>query len=274
MRHRPLFIVKLGGSIITHKNREFPSIRKVNIVRIGKALVKNFDLKKYRLILVHGAGSFGHLSAKKFDLAQGTKDHPEKLFRALENQALDQELNTQMVKILQTTALPVTGIKTSSVVTNKEGELSSFEMKALLAALDTNTIPLLYGDMVFDTSWGMSICSGDVLTPFLAEKLKATKIFYASDVDGIFTRDPFQYRDAKLIREISLSGLLSGKISLSRSHNIDVTAGFKGKFEIYKKRVFPSLQAIHVFNGLKSENFNFISRKSTRVPGTIIDAKK
>ena len=59
-----LTILKLGGSVITDKRAEDGVVKVNEIQRIAKE-ISGF---KGKLIIVHGAGSFGHPQAKKFAL--------------------------------------------------------------------------------------------------------------------------------------------------------------------------------------------------------------
>ena len=59
-------VIKWGGGLITHKDQLCTANTEV-IESLAKACA---DSSK-RLVIVHGAGSFGHLKAKKFRLAEG-----------------------------------------------------------------------------------------------------------------------------------------------------------------------------------------------------------
>ena len=69
---REMIILKFGGSLITDKKKESPTINEENLKRIGSILSKH----SHEFIIVHGAGSFGHPIAKKFDLASGLNNNP------------------------------------------------------------------------------------------------------------------------------------------------------------------------------------------------------
>lgn len=256
MPKKEILILKLGGSIVTLKHLGKPAIRRAHVKRIVAVIKKSYDPKKHSLILIHGAGSFGHLHAHTHGLAQGTKDHPEKTLRAVENQSLDAALNSALTAIFVEAGLPVVGLPTRTLAFNSAGKLKGLEAKSISAALSVGAIPLLHGDMVFDTAWGLSVCSGDVLTPELARIFSVEKVFFASDVDGIFTKDPHQFVDAALIKETTLQEMASGRIQMSESHNVDVTGGLSKKFSFFQKN--SSLKNIYLFNGLKLENFSSI----------------
>ena len=61
-----VYIVKLGGSVITDKNQPF-SIRKIIISNL-LTQIKNSEKK---IIIVHGGGSFGHPLAKEYQIHKG-----------------------------------------------------------------------------------------------------------------------------------------------------------------------------------------------------------
>ncbi len=268
------YLLKIGGSVLTLKSASQAKLRHTLATNIGAALARAYDPKKMRLILIHGVGSFGHLHAHTHGLAKGTKDATQKIPLALENNTLNQALSARLANIFQSSHLPVASINTASVAINHAGKLEILTTDAIENALRIGAIPMLHGDMIFDSSWGMSICSGDALIPFLAKKFAVEKIFFASDVDGIFSCDPHKWNEAKFIKETNLDDLLSGKsTTLSGSHHTDVTDGFRGKFGVFQNHSFPHPEEIRVFNGLNPKNFASIFKKSFAI-GTRISIKK
>ncbi len=256
MLKKKYIIVKLGGSIATLKYLSRPAVRRVHLQRIAQMIHATYDSKKHALILIHGAGSFGHLHAHTHGLVLGTKDHSEKTFRAVENQSLDAFLNSEITRIFIQAGLPVVGMPTRTLVTNTRGKLTSLETHCITAALDAGAIPLLHGDMVFDTAWGLSICGGDVLMAQLTSFFPVKNVFFASDVDGIFTKDPHQYTDATLIKKTTLETIINGTLKLDTSHNTDVTGGLSKKFSLFRTDTL--LENIYLFNGLKPKNYSCI----------------
>jgi isopentenyl phosphate kinase len=271
MPKKQVLIVKLGGSIVTLKHLGRPAIRRTHVSKIASILKKQYDPLKHALILIHGAGSFGHLHAHQYGLSQGTKDQSQKTFRAIENQSLDARLNAELTTLFVTTGLPVVGLPTRTIAKNEAGKLSSLNIDSIESTLSVGAIPLLHGDMVFDTTWGLSVCSGDVLVPELARRFSADSVFFASDVDGIYTADPHQYSNATLIQKTTLEELSLGTIQMGKSHNIDVTGGLSKKFSLFYK--MPSLEEIRLFNGLVPKNFSFIFDQR-KFFGTTIIVKK
>ncbi len=271
MTKKELIIIKLGGSIVTLKHLSRPAIRSAHVGRIAAVLKRHYRPKKHALILIHGAGSFGHIHAHKYDLALGTKNHKEKLYRATENQSLDATLNAGLTALFIAAGLPVVGMPSRTLALNTRGKLSSLNAHPIEVALNSNAIPLLHGDMIFDTTWGLSVCSGDVLVAELARIFSTKKVFFASDVDGIFSQDPHKHKHAVLIEKTTLQEISNGSLKLEQSHNIDITGGLSKKFSFFKK--IASLEYIFLFNGLQSETFSFpFSQK--KFFGTTIRTKK
>ena len=64
-------ILKLGGSVITDKAADQGIVREADLLRIAK------EVSEYRgkMIVVHGAGSFGHTYAKKYGLDMGFENY-------------------------------------------------------------------------------------------------------------------------------------------------------------------------------------------------------
>ena len=57
-----MILLKIGGSVLTDKRRE-STLREDNLRMVARQIA---DAKSSRLILVHGAGSFGHPQVVKY----------------------------------------------------------------------------------------------------------------------------------------------------------------------------------------------------------------
>ena len=256
--NKKIVILKIGGSVITQKNRKGTYVRRKLLFQIAdelhEVLKKNKDLQ---LIIIHGAGSSGHQLAKKYKLATGVRNDQKKWKGSLLTRIANQELNLEITKIFSEQGLRVTPVHTASVVIQKDGDIDICERGVLDESLRNDCIPLLYGEMVFDTDLGMSVCSGDASAVYLADMFNAERILYASDVDGVFDKDPYIHSDAKFIKTISLKNICSNKkIILSQSHHVDVTGGIQNKIvSLYKNGLPEDLKQVIIFNGLKKNAF-------------------
>ena len=55
-----LVIIKVGGSVITDKKSSEPKLNENNLEIFARDVSKIFRKKSARLIICHGAGSYGH----------------------------------------------------------------------------------------------------------------------------------------------------------------------------------------------------------------------
>jgi isopentenyl phosphate kinase len=250
---KPLYILKIGGSVVTFKDKPGFSVQTELLEKIAKHIKKALNQKKFDLILIHGAGAAGHQLAKKHNHAQGTLTSSS-FMGALESRVANQKLNLAINEIFNKSRLKTLSVHTASTIMYKNNKLNFFNKKIIKETLRQNCIPLLYGEMVFDKDLGMAICSGDVIASYLSKKLKAKKIFFASDIDGIFDKDPHINKDAKLIKKIKIDEI-EKKSQISESHNIDTTGGLLGKIKNITKSHHSNLEKVEIFNGFKPINF-------------------
>lgn len=265
---KPLYILKIGGSVATHKNRSGFSVRKLLLKKIAKSIKEARDEKAFDLILIHGAGAAGHQLAKQYGLQGGTGNNNKKQHGAFLSRFANQKLDIAVAGSLFEGGLRIVSVHTASTIVQKNGKITSCNLKIIKESLDRQCIPLLYGEMVLDEDLGMSICSGDAIASFLAKKMNASKIFFASDIEGIFERDPHVFKNARLVEKISLKNL-EKQIKLSKSHNVDVTGGIRGKIKNIEKSIEESAESAEIFNGLKTENYKKILL-GEKFPHTII----
>lgn len=256
----------------TFKHRPGISVRKNLLRKIAQAIASSRKEKDFRLILIHGAGGAGHQLAHKYGLKDGIGKSDKKWLGAFESRLANQQLDTAITQIFTSAGLRITPAHTASIIIQKNKRIFDCNIRIIEEALRWDCIPLIYGEMVFDTELGMSICSGDAIAPYLAEKLAAEKIFFASDIEGVFDQDPHRYKNAKLVERIGLAHIRKAA-KLTESHNTDVTGGLKGKISQLDLGSSKSLESIEIFNGLKSDNFKKILL-GEKFPHTKIYIKK
>lgn len=251
------YILKIGGSVVTHKDGQGLKIRKNVIREIAVELVKVLKKKPLNLIIIHGAGSFGHRIAKKYNLQEGVGRDWAKWAGVVQTKLLCQELNLEFSKICAGQDLPVFLVQPAAVIINKNKKIKTFNLQGLKAALKNKLIPVLYGDVIFDEVLGASICSGDSMAAYLANEMNIEKIFFATDVAGIYTADPYINKKASLVEKVFLKDLFNHDIQLKQSHSTDVTGGIKGKLgEFLKFNTNVNLKEINIFNGLDAKNYS------------------
>lgn len=171
------------------------------------------------LLIVHGAGSFGHPEAFAHGLARGAdRGNREGIF--LTHQAVC-TLNQMMVRALREAGVEAIGIHPMAGSFARAGRLESMEIRPLRILMDIGVIPVLHGDVVMDAVQGACIVSGDQIVRYLAEKSGFSRVGLATDVPGVL--DP----SGRVMERITPA--TAGGISTGGSQHTDVTGGMGGK---------------------------------------------
>lgn len=246
---KQLIIIKLGGSVITNKKRSRPVPRVETIQLLAKQVQKLYASGKYSLIIVHGAGSFGHPLALKYQLHQGMYTAQQRLGFGYTAKAM-LDLNNILVSKLLKRSLPAVTLPPRAFTQQTGGSLKPFNYQLIRKLLEQGMLPVLFGDVVLDNNLGCSILSGDKIVAFLARKLAAKKVIFLSDVDGIFNKDPKKFPDAALIPQINNSNIDSVIAQLDNSNTKDVTGGMKGKI-LSIQETLAGIEVV-ITNGLKN----------------------
>ena len=79
---KPLYILKIGGSVATYKNRPGFSVRSSLLKKIAISIREAQKKENFDLILIHGAGAAGHQLAKQYGLQRGTGKNQKKMHGA------------------------------------------------------------------------------------------------------------------------------------------------------------------------------------------------
>jgi len=223
-----LIVLKIGGSVISDKKSIVPKANLDVMKRVSKEIASVYNKKKMKLIIIHGAGSYGHQIVNKTKIGEGIKNN-EQLKAFAETQRLQNELNCIFTKYLIEEGLPAIPCQASSFAVMDSGRIVKMDLSAIEGFLETGMIPVLYGVPAYDETQKCSILSGDQIAPYLAVKLNARKIIHATNVDGVFTGDPNLSPNAKLIPEINSKNIEQVKEWLTGSTATDVTGGMFGK---------------------------------------------
>lgn len=218
---RELIVLKLGGSLITDKEKPFILRRNV-LEDIGRELREIWPTP---LIIVHGGGSYAHPVAKSYKVSEGYRT-PEHLKGFIETAKTVRRLNNEVVEILTNSGFPCIGIPASTFIITKDGKIETCNLDAFFTALDIGVTPVTCGDAVFDRVLKFTILSGDTIASYLSVRLRAKKIVFALDVDGVYVRDRFT-GEVKLAEKLT-PGM---PIEVFKTIEEDVTGGIIKKVE-------------------------------------------
>ena len=269
-KNNNIFILKLGGSLLTDKNKPF-SIRE----DIVKGSVRQIVDAKEKLILVHGGGSFGHPLAKKYSIMNGIDSTiPNQVLGLTETHQSMNEFNSYLIKLFLENKYPVLSIQASSIFIKDSQEISASHMEVIETALDLNILPILYGDIILDKQGSFSIISGDQIILELCknlDKYTISKVIFTMETDGIYINDNESGDDCILTTEC-YSDQLENLNLASLGQKIDVTGGIKGKINFIQKICNHDIP-VQLINGLK-EDYIFKSLKNEKLNCTNILLKR
>jgi isopentenyl phosphate kinase len=205
-------ILKIGGSILTDKSRELAA-RPLEISRIAREISSQPD----DLVLVHGAGSFGHIPARKYRLSQ---EFNLEGLRVTHNSVA--RLCEQVVQALGQAGVQSLPVHPLSCIQLHNGRIESFFLKPIKLMLERGIVPVLHGDVAMDLARGAAIVSGDQLVTYLATALRAEVVAVGSNVDGVLVL-------GKPLQSISRMDLPEFLSTIGGSAGVDVTGGMRGK---------------------------------------------
>ena len=225
--------MKLGGSVLPDK-AQYRMPRPDVLARLAQELAH----AQGPLAVVHGAGSYGHVLARRHGLAEGGGD-PAAAARV---HADVRQLQSLVCGALQDAGLHALALSTSDL------GLDGIPPRAR-DALALGFVPVAPGDVVLDAQQRWRILSGDVLMVALAKALKPQRAVFVTDVDGIHDTWP---RGRLLPRIGPNDSPFAGD-----ARGADVTGGMAGKLRRARDVAAAGCEVL-VVNGL--------------VPGRVADA--
>lgn len=231
-------LLKLGGSAITVKEG-YMKANVVHIAALAKAVANVWDKGVKDLIIVHGAGSFGHALVLKYKLDNGVRTMQEQE-GCRKTQEACTELSKLVVDALAKEGVPAVSIPPHSIVVSNNKRIEMFDESPIFDALGKGKLPVLYGDMVMDSSLGFSVCSGDQIVAYLAKW--ADSVIMASAVDGVMA-------GGKVVPLINRKNFAAVAKHLKKSDKPDVTGGMAGKV----KEIMNMGKPAYVVNATKPE---------------------
>lgn len=219
-------IIKLGGSLLTDKQTPYKLNQEIlNSVSNEIQQCLNQGLIK-ELVIVHGVGSFGHPPVLKYNLHKGFKSRSQ-LINISETQYRVNGFRQKVTRALFKAGIPVNYFHSSSIFLGKNFRVQDYYLKPLKGYLDIGLVPVIGGDMMFDTEHGFSVLSGDIITIILAKELKMDTVVFATDVKGVFNENPKKSKNAKIVKQIKISEI-AGLIKEMKSEN-DASNAMAGK---------------------------------------------
>jgi isopentenyl phosphate kinase len=224
--------IKLGGSVITDKTgqeaADLPLITRL-AAELAQARSARPDMA---IILGHGSGSFGHHYAARYGVHHGLapgSDYSGFAFTA----AAALRLNRIVVEALLAADLPALALQPSASLQARAGQIVTWATPPLEHALSHGLIPVIHGDVAFDSAQGSAIISTESLLAHLAlaTQLRPSRVILVGE-EAVYSADPRRDPNAQrvpLITAANLASVLNGTVG---SHAVDVTGGMRSKLEL------------------------------------------
>lgn len=276
---KELVLLKLGGSLITNKTQPYTPLLDVMAdiaVQVKTALQSNPDL---RLIIGHGAGSFGHVPASEYHTRDGLPPRASPLSHRERDKDEDNywkgfaevwyqasALNRHVMQALHKTDVRAVTLPPSASVIASNGQVSVWETTAIRMALSSGIVPVIYGDVVFDEVRGGTILSTEDLFMHLARALSPERILLAGLEPAVWSDFPARTQRVEKITRDTFEEISA---SVGQSDGADVTGGMESKVKqmLDLVRENPEL-TVQIFSG--KELGNIVRALSGEVLGTLI----
>ena len=168
-------VLKVGGSLAENPTSLTKLCRKLSVLT-----------KDHRIVIVPGGGEFAD-TVRKLDKTYGLSDVVAHKMAIV---AMDQY------------GLFLSDITPNSYVSHSLEEISNPVKDKVPIFLPSQ---LMFREDPLKNSWDVT---SDTIAAYIADKLHAKKLVLVTDVDGIFSQDPKQNVDTKLIEELSAKELL------------------------------------------------------------------
>jgi isopentenyl phosphate kinase len=276
---KELVFLKLGGSLITDKTQPYtPRLDVMDnlALQIKIALQTRPDL---RLVIGHGAGSFGHVPASEYRTRDGlppratplthrerdeTEENYWKGFAEVWYQA--SALNRFVMKALHNAEVRAVSLSPVSSVISSTGQVSVWETTPLRMALSAGIVPVIHGDVVFDEVRGGTILSTEDLFTHLARALNPDRILLAGLEAAVWEDFPARTKKIEKITPATFEEVSAG---VGKAAGADVTGGMESKVGQMLRLVedVPGL-TVQVFSG--DEPGNLVRALTGETLGTVI----
>ena len=205
-----MILIKLGGSIITNKEKPLSARRKAI-----DSILNQIKRIREPMILVHGGGSYGHYWSVKYDMHTKPAKYDMRGVSIVKNSMIDLNkiiLNSAVKNRINAYCLPPTDFMNGNKpIKNKILTINEIAKSGLT--------PITYGDALWFGKKKSYILSGDVIMSMIGKILKPRLSIFVLDVEGVYSNT----KSKKLIRDFKKEKPIISK------NKIDVTGGMTRK---------------------------------------------
>jgi isopentenyl phosphate kinase len=260
-----MIFLKLGGSLLTDKTAT-EVVRDDVVQRLAAEIAAALQASEgTRLVIGHGSGSFGHVAAARHGTRSGVGT-PAQWHGFADVADAAARLNRRVVGALLAEGVPALALPPSALALAEGGQMRRWFGLALSRACDAGLVPVVYGDVAFDTALGGTIVSTEEVLSFLATTLRPTRLLLAGEVPGVLDDS------GAVVARITPQNFAAVARALGGSRGTDVTGGMATKVRQMLALVqgTPAL-TVRIFSGLEPDLLRSALRDETDA-GTVIAA--
>jgi len=258
-------VVKFGGGLITDKSSiKTPRLDVIDSIcdEISKIVSSGNSV-----IIVHGAGSFGHLLAKKWSLSDGL--NPEISDRQRKAVGIVRR-DMKELSGLVTQSLQDRGVMTRTFPPSDWAKNTGPTFKgdvSLIQSCPANVVPVTFGDVVDvegDSEFG--ILSGDDLMARISLEISSVThcVFFLGDADGMMDKPPNV--DGSRLIKLWKSGDF---VETEHKSDQDVTGGIELKAD-RASLISEKVEEVWFINGNYPERLSDLLQNGTTIGTKIV----
>ncbi len=217
-------LIKLSGESLMGKEQFGIDLKTVN--RISKDLLSIKNLKIQICVVIGGGNIFRGLAGSAKGMDRANADYMGMLATVMNSLALQNSLENMNVETRVMSAFPIQSI------------CETYIRRRAIRHMEKNRL------VICAAGTGNPYFSTDTASALRAAELECKMIYKATQVDGIYTKDPKKYKNAKWLKGISYDEYLSqnlrvldsAAVSIARDNNIPIKI-----FSILKNNCFKNV---------------------------------
>lgn len=224
-----LTLIKLGGSIITHKDIPM-SVRTDVLEQLVEQIARAHKETGKQYIVGHGQGSFAHAPAARYKTIEGFI-HPESKMGMAITQDSAAQLNRIVVSEFLRNELPAVSYLMSNVLVTDKRKKSHWDSQVLESYLNDGLLPITGGDVLGDTTQGCTIWSTEQVLALLADaffkhpKYQVKRVIHVAEVAGVLDAE------GAVVPHLTHDNWPKIKKLIGKTKGFDVTGGMGHKIE-------------------------------------------
>lgn len=220
-----VYIVKLGGAVISDKDGYCTPNASV-IHEFGRVVHSRWPELRGRLIIVLGGGSYGNGVPRRYNLQERSGDWKPVDLSMMTVKMF--EWMSVVTGIFRQEGVPCYPFHACSYMVSRDGRPQSFFIEPIKHALSMGVLPILCGDMVFDSDRGFVIFSSDDLPELFVGSLPLKRVVMLTNVPGVLD---YSCAQPEVIRRVNGENREAVLKHAGASRQQDVSGGMRNKVE-------------------------------------------